>query len=122
MSETRQTQPNGRVFCHACKLDRQRRYREANPSHYRYTPEQRRKYRLKSKFGKDVMVADMLQKQDGKCAICKSPDFAPRGPNVDHDHETGEIRGLLCMKCNVGIGMFADSTEVMESAIAYLRK
>jgi hypothetical protein len=59
----------------------------------------------------------MVVAQDGRCAICGS---ALEQLHVDHDHETGEIRGLLCSNCNVAISQLGDDVETMESAIAYL--
>lgn len=50
------------------------------------------------------------------CAICGKPAQA-----VDHDHQTGAVRGVLCHKCNTGIGFLGDSPERLESAIRYLR-
>lgn len=65
---------------------------------------------------------DMLEKQQGKCAICKLEPTSKRGLAVDHDHETGEVRGLLCGGCNTALGSFKDDPEVLTSAIEYLRK
>lgn len=66
----------------------------------------------------------MLKKQEGKCAICKSstPSEGRNATyfNVDHDHSTGEVRGLLCTKCNVGLGNFKDNTDYLNNAINYL--
>jgi hypothetical protein len=50
------------------------------------------------------------------CVICESAERL----TVDHDHVSGEIRGVLCSNCNVGLGLFADSVERLKSAIAYL--
>lgn len=64
---------------------------------------------------------DMVAAQDGKCAICdKEPE--KRVLEVDHCHQTGRIRGLLCRNCNLAIGKLYDSAEVMERALAYLRR
>lgn len=67
----------------------------------------------------------MLRLQDGKCKICgigldfKSPQKMYK-PHVDHDHMTGYVRGILCLTCNTGLGMFADNPELLSKAINYL--
>lgn len=71
----------------------------------------------------------MLKLQDNKCAICKLKETA-RNPNnkklrslsVDHDHTTGAIRGLLCITCNIALGMLKDDTAIVVSALEYLTK
>lgn len=59
----------------------------------------------------------ILQTQDGKCAICSK--IMPK-PCIDHDHETGRVRGILCVQCNATIGMAKESIEILSSAINYL--
>lgn len=64
----------------------------------------------------------LLRGQGGVCAICKKPpvegeSFFP----VDHDHETGTVRGILCLNCNTGLGKFKDNCEFLASAILYLK-
>lgn len=63
----------------------------------------------------------LLKNQNGKCAICRRPhtDFERR-LHVDHDHSTGKVRGLLCVKCNQGIGYLDDCPELLERARQYL--
>jgi hypothetical protein len=65
---------------------------------------------------------DLLSKQDGRCAICKTdePWGRSRTWHVDHDHESGRVRGLLCSKCNRGIGYFQDDVNRLAAAIVYL--
>ena len=65
----------------------------------------------------------LYEAQKGNCACCGIPesDFK-RQLHVDHDHETGKVRGLLCTQCNPGIGYFQDSIERLEMAIKYLKK
>lgn len=64
----------------------------------------------------------MLAAQNNACAICgKTPNDNGRQLSVDHCHETMEVRGLLCVKCNAGIGMFCDNPMLLEQAIKYLR-
>lgn len=62
----------------------------------------------------------MLKEQGGVCAICKKPDFCNKAPCVDHDHKTGEVRGVLCSACNTAIGMMNDDTKILANAIIYL--
>lgn len=64
----------------------------------------------------------LLQKQDGKCAICKCGP--PKGSRfcVDHCHESGYIRGLLCHSCNKGLGNFRDNQDYLKTAILYLEE
>lgn len=65
----------------------------------------------------------MLAEQRGLCAICKKPRVSRAHPrlNVDHDHKTGRVRGLLCWMCNRGIGLLGDDRSVLLSAAEYLR-
>lgn len=66
----------------------------------------------------------MLKKQDGKCYICKSSNADDNKTTrlyIDHCHEKGHIRGLLCSKCNFGLGNFNDSIEELNRAIDYLK-
>jgi hypothetical protein len=58
-------------------------------------------------------------KQGGKCALCR---MTPQeGLHVDHDHNTGKIRGLLCRKCNTGLGKLGDTAESVQRAVKYLQ-
>ena len=70
-----------------------------------------------------LSVASESQFQNGCCAICKGEepsDFKGR-LSIDHDHSSGKIRGLLCMKCNSGLGMFNDDEDILLNAIKYLK-
>lgn len=64
----------------------------------------------------------MLATQGGVCAICGTDqwDSKGRGPNVDHDHTTGKVRGILCNSCNNGLGRFRDDTALLLAAVKYL--
>lgn len=67
-------------------------------------------------------VGRLLLTQGSKCAICSSHlDFPSRKTHLDHDHKTGEVRGILCSRCNTGLGKFNDSIETLEKAIRYLK-
>lgn len=66
----------------------------------------------------------MLERQGGVCAICRKPptggNTSARCLHVDHDHVTGEIRGLLCSNHNVALGLFEDSPAFLRQAANYL--
>jgi len=61
----------------------------------------------------------VLEEQEGVCAICFDPPTV-RPLSVDHDHKTGKARGLLCKRCNLGLGLFLDSQSRLEAAADYL--
>jgi len=66
---------------------------------------------------------NMLEQQQNRCAICpevQSDDF--NALSVDHDHKTGQIRGLLCNSCNRGLGFFRDDIALLKKAIEYLER
>jgi len=82
--------------------------------------EKHKEYELKRRFGiTGKQYRQMYSAQNGTCAICKKKDehFSLA---VDHCHETGKIRGLLCSQCNRGLGLFRDSKESLKAAIDYL--
>jgi len=81
-------------------------------------------WHLKSKYG--ITLVDyqkMLDLQNGKCAICGSdkPKGNYRHFAVDHNHTTGELRGLLCTQCNTGIGLLQDSPDLLLKAAEYIQ-
>ena len=77
---------------------------------------------LKGRFGLSLAAHDrLLLAQDGRCAICRRTPTR-RVLDVDHRHGDGLVRGLLCSSCNMGIGHFRDSPEVLDAAAAYLRR
>jgi hypothetical protein len=75
---------------------------------------------LKFKYGITQEEYDaLLEAQGGGCAVCGATPEEEELP-VDHDHDTGEVRGILCNNCNNGIGRFEDSPELLRSAADYL--
>jgi len=84
------------------------------------TPEARRWRYLEKKYGITKGRYNVLLKQQhGRCAICHRPP-KKRRLSVDHDHKTGRIRGLLCYKCNYGLGFFGYNPETLVSLTIYL--
>jgi hypothetical protein len=79
---------------------------------------------LKRKYGISLEEYNSLREQQGhRCAICSEhEDQIGKKMFVDHNHATGEIRQLLCTRCNVGIGMFKDSAHLLNLAASYLTK
>ena len=64
---------------------------------------------------------EIFDKQKGLCLICETPLVKhARGTHIDHNHETDEIRGLLCEFCNIGLGMFRESVQILHKASDYL--
>lgn len=61
----------------------------------------------------------MLVEQNGVCKICKRSQ--KRRLNIDHDHITGSVRGLLCHGCNIGIGSFQEKSDILELAALYVK-
>ena len=76
-----------------------------------------RHYHLKKRYGIGADEFDeLVRQQGGVCAICRRAD----PEHVDHSHETGEVRGILCFNCNGGLGQFRDSIDALAAAAAYL--
>jgi hypothetical protein len=64
----------------------------------------------------------MFENQNGRCAICnKDFSFVIKNLNVDHDHITRKVRGLLCNKCNLGLGQFKDDPKLLLKAADYVK-
>lgn len=77
---------------------------------------------FKKKYG--ISLSDyeaLLERQNGVCAICRRTCKSGRNLAVDHCHETGKVRGLLCLECNRGIGALKDSIDLLTKAISYLK-
>lgn len=69
----------------------------------------------------------MVVAQGGLCAICRRPELVTRKGkplrlHIDHNHKTGKVRGLLCMRCNFGLGYFQDDPLLLRAATAYVER
>lgn len=108
--------------CKQCYSHYRRQYYLHNKQRHQETG---RRNHLQSKYGLSVKdYEEMIQACSGLCAICSgSADVGSTGgPHVDHCHETGRVRGILCGNCNRGLGLFQDRIEVLRGAIQYLDK
>ena len=111
-------------YCKACKKKKHHEYYLDNTEKCKKLARNRD---LK-KYG--ITLEDqeqMLREQNNKCAICGKEIFLfgsskKLTAHVDHDHKTGKVRGLLCDKCNRGLGFFRDNEEYLINAASYLKK
>lgn len=92
-----------------------------------HIPSKRFNKRLQKQFGISLEEYNaLLIKQNDGCAICGSKEISTfngkvKAMSVDHNHKTGEVRGILCHKCNTALGLFAESPQLLERAISYLK-
>lgn len=101
--------------CIACAAGYSRGRHERNPKYFR-------KSLLKREYGMTLEEYDrLLEEQGGACAICGTTDAAPHDYlSVDHCHDSGIVRGLLCSACNKGIGHLRDDPSILREAANYL--
>ena len=128
LTEFYQTVRNGSHYgyhgkCKSCYVKKQQE---------NYDPIKKRDENLKRVYGIGIEEYNtLLEKQNNRCAICESTD--PKGRKsgrgggvdvfyVDHDHKTGNVRGLLCNICNRTMGYVGENSNVLEEMIKYLQK
>lgn len=101
-------------ICKPCTTIRKREYARSPKGHVVV-----RSRRLKYTYGITLAKYEqILTAQNGACGICGR--ITSKALHVDHDHETGKIRGLLCNRCNLGLGLFDDSALVLLRASRYM--
>lgn len=102
-------------WCKECAAEGARQWRARNPG-------REKDIKRKAMYGMPHGRFDeMLEEQLGGCAACGTPHEATeRGLVVDHDHETGEVRALLCLHCNVALGMLKDDPERIAALLTYI--
>jgi hypothetical protein len=118
--------------CKKCENKKMRKFRIDNPKSTRtatksYYQKNRDYWRLYNRCrGVGITIKDYLEifrTHNGCCDICGTSHLElNKALGIDHDHVTGKIRGLLCNNCNVALGGFRDSPEVLEKAVSYLKK
>lgn len=90
---------------------------------YRNNPRTATNTRIKKRYG--ITIDDyesLIAAQGDACAICGGHERNGTLFSVDHDHDTGKVRGLLCRTCNAAIGLFQERIDLIESALSYLRR
>jgi len=132
-SECGEEKPHaGKGLCDACY--KRQRYQN-NPEvrkraqayqrqYHRTHPERRRVgYHLQRRYGITQAEYDtMLKAQGGVCAICGKPPRKGRRLCVDHAHDNGRVRGLLCDRCNRAIGALSDDQSLLQRVLKYLSR
>lgn len=108
--------------CNSCLYKEHRRWTVENPDRIR---EYRNKdsWTLAKRCARRGITPEQLidayERQEECCAICKD-EIELIDSAIDHNHETGEFRGVLCKQCNRALGMFKDNTTVLKNALEYL--
>lgn len=86
------------------------------------TPEEQRITRIRS-YGISVEQYNyLLEEQNKVCWICNKNNSSKKSLNIDHDHKTGQVRGLLCGKCNTALGLLQEDPHILLRAYEYLNK
>ena len=107
------------------KATASRRYQENKEEYdkrsrlwYQQHPEAKRLYSIRKKYGlsEDIRIGAIC------CDVCGSKEWGHRGPNIDHDHVTDRVRGIICRDCNLMLGNAKDSTVILQQGIDYLNK
>ena len=96
--------------------DKLKQYRDANKGNHR-------KWKLQAKYGLTLeQMEQMFTSQNGQCDICQKEFEKGSNIHVDHNHNTGKVRQLLCSNCNTAIGLLHDNVQILANAIEYLNK
>lgn len=112
--------------CKICKNAKTAQWREDNREKYnadmrKYNKQHYGRLRLQRYNLMPEQYLDLLREQDNKCAICAKAPKSPRPLNIDHDHETGKTRGLLCHGCN-RLMVLLDNVPLYQKALEYKTK
>lgn len=126
---------NDYLRCRLCAYERNRSWEKRNPdkvkkmkrdTYLRYITKYEEESILRQKKIAKEEYYRLIEKQNNKCAICFNNETKQRKDGtlsplcIDHCHKTGKVRGLLCNKCNRGIGFFKDNINNLKNAIDYL--
>jgi hypothetical protein len=102
--------------CHECLKESRRKWREAHP-------ELHQARHVKNRYGIALQEYEaMAAAADGKCPVCGEPPPPFNGFDLDHDHETGQVRGLLCRPCNLALGGARDNPAILRALADYIEQ
>lgn len=145
--EWQKNRPNPRKTCNECKnkqaweriknnpekhekfLNKRKIWRDSNSEiikhkqrkWYHYNNEKVKNSYIKSVYGLTLEeYYNKIEEQNNRCAICGREFKNSKDTYIDHNHTTGEIRGLLCSKCNPAIGLLSENQRILYNAIVYL--
>ncbi len=115
------SRPDGRNgYCRACDRKKSRAWKAAHKpeiapkmrSYHKRNPEKRRAMELKRRYGITLeQYYDLILAQEARCAACGDDLPEDRAPSVDHCHDTGKVRGILCNACNVSVGYMRNDPQ-----------
>lgn len=117
------------IYCKSCIKNHREGHKEYfkqyMKKHYEEHKEEYKEQRKKCALKRDFNLTpeqynEMLLNQNGVCAICGGINKNGRKLAVDHNHVTNAVRGLLCIKCNMGIGCLQDDPSILQASIEYL--
>lgn len=106
------------IYCKECSKEKERTVYKKNPQIKKF----RNKKHILESAEKSITFETftrMLHEQDNKCGIC---ECVMETPYIDHNHNTGLVRMLLCHHCNTMIGMAKENKNILENAIKYIEK
>lgn len=131
------TRPSGapKGYCEKCQSAYDTEYAKTlegqarrHAASHKWNKESRLEYDLRKRYGIGLEEYEaLIEAQENRCAICKvaAPTLAEQADrrwNVDHCHTDGHVRGLLCNRCNLGIGKFADNPDLLRAAANYVEQ
>lgn len=104
-------------ICKSCKAKKSKEYRNNGGINYS------RNKSFKYKYGITLeQYEQMLINQNNCCITCKNEFNDENKPDVDHNHKTGKVRGILCHRCNLAIGYLREDEDILWNVLEYLKQ
>ena len=110
-----------RKLCNPCRSQERSKQYYASSELKERAYQSSRKSLLKNRYGiTEIKYEEMLKSQHGRCGICKKE--SSKKLNIDHNHKTNVVRGLLCWDCNIALGKFKDNLNIIKNAVKYMEE